>query len=65
MTDEIFSLAVLEALPEKADELNTTLREFYTLMHSKGYSRDALYRDCNSSRSLCAPALLGFSGDAR
>ena len=45
MTDEIFSLAVLEALPGKAEELNATLHEFYALMHSKGYSRDALYRD--------------------
>ena len=45
MTDEIFSVAVLEALPGKQEELQNTLREFYVLMHAKGYSRDALYRD--------------------
>jgi len=45
MTDEIFSIAVLESLPGKEDELLKTLREFYTLMHGKGYCRDSLYRD--------------------
>jgi len=47
IAEEIFSLALLEALPGKADELSRTLRELYTLMHSKGYSRDALYRDAS------------------
>jgi quinol monooxygenase YgiN len=45
MTQEIFSLAVLEALPGKEGDLLTTLRELYTLMHAKGYSRDTLFRD--------------------
>jgi len=45
MEQEIFSLAVLEALPGKEDELLNALRELYTLMHGKGYSRDTLYRD--------------------
>jgi len=45
MTQEIFSLAVLEALPGKESELLTTLRELYTMMHAKGYSRDTLFRD--------------------
>ena len=45
MADGIFSIAVLEALPRKEDELLNTLRELYTLMHAKGYCRDTLYRD--------------------
>ncbi len=45
MAEEIFSLAVLEALPGKQDELLKKLRELYTLMHAKGYCRDSLYRD--------------------
>jgi len=42
---EIVSLAILEALPGKEDELVSMLRELYTLMHDKGYSRDLLRRD--------------------
>ncbi len=45
MTKEIVSLAVLEALPGKEDELLTLLRELYTMMNAKGYCRDTLYRD--------------------
>lgn len=45
MEEEIFSLSVLQALPGKEDELLKTLREFYTLVHAKGYCRDTLYRD--------------------
>ena len=45
MAQEIYSLAILEALPGKAEELTSTLRGLYTLMHAKGYSRDRLYQD--------------------
>ncbi len=45
MADEITSVAVLDALPGKEEELLTTLRNFYGLMQQKGYSRDALHRD--------------------
>jgi quinol monooxygenase YgiN len=45
MAKEIVSLAVLEALPGKEDELLRTLRELYTLVHAKGYCRDTLHRD--------------------
>ncbi len=45
MADEILSMAILEALPGKEQELLATLRELYTLMHAKGYSRDALHLD--------------------
>jgi quinol monooxygenase YgiN len=45
MAEEIVSLAVLEALPGKEDELLAALRELYTMMHAKGYCRDTLHRD--------------------
>jgi quinol monooxygenase YgiN len=45
MAEEIVSMAVLEALPGKADQLLNTLRELYTTMHAKGYCRDVLHRD--------------------
>ena len=45
MAEEILSVAALEALPGKEDELLSTLRELYTLVHAKGYSRDTLHRD--------------------
>lgn len=38
-------MAVLEALPGKENELLSTLRELYTMMHAKGYCRDTLHRD--------------------
>lgn len=48
MAQEILSMAILEALPGKQEELLATLRELYTMMHSKGYCRDSLH--CDSSR---------------
>jgi quinol monooxygenase YgiN len=45
MAEEIVSVVALESLPRMENELLRTLREFYTLMHEKGYSRDSLYRD--------------------
>ncbi len=38
-------MAILEAVPGKEEELEAVLQEFYTMMHSKGYSRDSLHRD--------------------
>ncbi|MFZ0312389.1 MAG: antibiotic biosynthesis monooxygenase [Candidatus Korobacteraceae bacterium] len=49
MAEEIISLAVLEALPGREDELLRMLRELYTLMHAKGYCRDTLCRDTSRS----------------
>ena len=49
MAEQIYSLAVLEARPGKEDELRSMLQELYTLMHSKGYCRDGLYRDTTRS----------------
>jgi hypothetical protein len=43
--EEIVSLAMLEALPDKEEELVSMLREFYSMMRTKGYSSDWLYRD--------------------
>jgi quinol monooxygenase YgiN len=45
MSEEIVSVAVLEALPGKEEDLLNTLRELYTMMHRKGYCRDKLHRD--------------------
>ena len=45
MTEEVVSVAILEALPGKEEELLAMLREFYAMMHAKGYSSDLLYRD--------------------
>jgi len=45
MANEILSMAILEALPGKEQELVFTLSELYTLMHAKGYCRDSLHRD--------------------
>jgi|ERR1035438_8967239 hypothetical protein len=45
MANEVVSVAILEALPGKEEELLAVLRDFYTMMHAKGYSRDFLNRD--------------------
>ena len=45
MAEEIVSMAVLEALPGKEEELLSLLRELYTMMHAKGYCQDTLHRD--------------------
>jgi hypothetical protein len=45
MSNEILSMAILEALPGKEEELLGLLRELYTLMNAKGYCRDSLHRD--------------------
>ena len=45
MSEEVMFVAVLEPLPGKAEELIATLREFYTMMHTKGYCTDSLYRE--------------------
>ena len=45
MAGEIVSLVILESLPGKEEELLALLREFYSMMKAKEYSRDALHRD--------------------
>jgi quinol monooxygenase YgiN len=45
MAEEVVSVAILEALPGKENELLSMLRELYTMMHAKGYCSDLLYRD--------------------
>lgn len=44
-SEEILSLAILEPVAGKDEECLAFLREFYSLLHSKGYSQDILYRD--------------------
>ena len=47
MEEEIVSVAVIEALPGKEEELIAMLRELYSMMRVKGYSRDVLRRDAS------------------
>ena len=48
MSEEVVSVAILEALPGKEEELVALLREFYTMVHAKGYCTDKLY--CEGGR---------------
>src|SRR6266542_156498 len=45
MADEIISIAMMEPYPGQEEEFLETLRQLYTLMRQKGYSRDELL--CN------------------
>jgi len=47
LAEEIVSVAIIEALPGKGDELIAMLRELYSMMRAKGYSRDVLRRDAS------------------
>lgn len=47
MSEEIVSVAVIEALPGKEEELIAMLRELYSMMRAKEYSRDVLRRDAS------------------
>ena len=49
MVEEVVSVAILEALPGKEQELLQMLREFYSMMKTKGYCSDMLY--CDESRA--------------
>ncbi|MGB7556327.1 MAG: antibiotic biosynthesis monooxygenase [Candidatus Korobacteraceae bacterium] len=52
MAQEIFSMAILEALPGKQEELLARLRELYTMMQGKGYCHDSLHRDSSNPDRL-------------
>ena len=45
MSNEVVSVAILEALPGKEEALLSMLRELYAMMNAKGYCSDLLYRD--------------------
>jgi quinol monooxygenase YgiN len=45
MMSEIFSIAIYETLPGKAEESLATMRELIKALASGGYSRDQLYQD--------------------
>jgi len=47
---EILALAILVAKEGKEDELLATMREFYSMLRRKQYSRDLLYRDRKNPR---------------
>ncbi len=42
---EIMAMAIFVAKEGKEEELLTVVREFYSMLQRKGYSRDLLYRD--------------------
>jgi heme-degrading monooxygenase HmoA len=45
MSKEVLSVAVFEPLPGQEEACLATVRELITILTSKGYSRDSLYRD--------------------
>jgi hypothetical protein len=45
MPQEILSVAVWEPLPGKETDSLANIRELFSILSSKGYSRDLLYRD--------------------
>ena len=49
---EILSMAYIEVDEGKEQETLQALSELYTLMQSKGYSRDLLYRDVKQPNRL-------------
>ena len=65
MGEEIVSLAILEALPGKDEELISVLRELYTMMQAKGYSRDIVASRHFTPGPLLSHPPLEIGGDAR
>ena len=45
MSDQIRSMAIMKPHPGKEPEMIAFLREFYTMMNTKQYSRDMLFHD--------------------
>lgn len=52
MANEVLSLAILEPHDGKEEDTLQILREFYTFMATKGYSRDLLYRSAKNALKL-------------
>ena len=51
-SSEILSLAILEPLAGKEQDCLTLLRDFYTVLDRKHYSRDLLYRDTKATNKF-------------
>jgi hypothetical protein len=64
MRDAIRSLAILKPHPGKELELIALLREFYSMMYTKQYSRDVLYQD-SKQKDVFIHIRIWFSPDAR
>ncbi|MBZ5648089.1 MAG: antibiotic biosynthesis monooxygenase [Acidobacteriia bacterium] len=47
---DILAMAIFVAHEGKEDELLATVREFYSMLRRKNYSRDLLYRDRKNPR---------------
>ena len=52
MAEAVVSIALLDVLPGKEEELLVVLRQFYAMMRAKGYSSDWLYRDTDRPHRL-------------
>jgi hypothetical protein len=63
MKDPIRSMAILKPNPGQERELLEFLREFYSMMYTKQYSRDILYRD--SKTDLFVHVRIWLSDEAR
>lgn len=64
MRDQIRSMAVLKPHPGRDLELVAFLREFYTMMYTKQYSRDMLFQDAKQP-GLFIHIRIWLSGEAR
>ena len=47
---EILAMAIFVAKEGKQEELLSVVREFYSMLQRRGYSRDVLYRDAKNPR---------------
>jgi hypothetical protein len=52
MKDSIRSMAILKPNPGQELEAYEFLREFYSMMYNKQYSRDILFRDLKNPQTL-------------
>ena len=50
MQQEILAIAIVRPYPGKDAEVLAVLRDLYSILARKGYSRDELYQDANDER---------------
>ena len=64
MIDSIRSMAIMKPHPGMQSEFFAFLREFYTMMYTKQYSRDLLFRDLKQ-QDVFVHIRIWLSEDAR
>jgi len=64
MTESIRSMAILKPHEGKEQEMFAFLREFYSMMYTKQYSRDTLFRD-RKHPGIFVHVRIWLSDDAR